>query len=137
MSPEDLSACEERYNKSKLVHSIIRHVAETEECNLIELYTVVAWPLYKLFGHAFDAFKLMVIQPDDMWEKLAAENTAQGRTMDIVTANVKDALMKNIKRRLTPQPLKIRADLEMTCFHYDGVEHIKVRCFAGSTGVLT
>jgi translation initiation factor 2 subunit 1 len=26
--------CEERYNKSKLVHSIMRHVAETMEADL-------------------------------------------------------------------------------------------------------
>jgi hypothetical protein len=38
---------------------------------------------------------------------------------------VRDALLKNIKRRMTPQPLKIRADVELTCFHYDGIEHIK------------
>ena len=29
VAPEDLTACEERYNKSKMVHSIMRHVAET------------------------------------------------------------------------------------------------------------
>lgn len=29
VSEEDIQACEERYNKSKLVHSIMRHVAET------------------------------------------------------------------------------------------------------------
>ncbi|KAF3631217.1 Eukaryotic translation initiation factor 2 subunit alpha [Capsicum annuum] len=28
VSEEDISACEKRYNKSKLVHSIMRHVAE-------------------------------------------------------------------------------------------------------------
>lgn len=38
---------------------------------------------------------------------------------------VREALLKNIKRRMTPQPLKIRADVEMTCFTYDGIEHIK------------
>jgi translation initiation factor 2 subunit 1 len=38
---------------------------------------------------------------------------------------VKDALLKNIKRRMTPQPVKIRADVELTNFHYDGIEHIK------------
>lgn len=26
---EDVSACEDRFNKSKMVHSIMRHVAET------------------------------------------------------------------------------------------------------------
>lgn len=27
---------------------------------------------------------------------------------------------------MTPQPLKIRADVEMKCFQFDGVLHIKV-----------
>lgn len=26
---------------------------------------------------------------------------------------------------MTPQPVKIRADVELTCFQYDGIEHIK------------
>ena len=43
-----------------------------------------------------------------------------------VTPEVKDSLVKNIKRRMTPQPLKIRADVEMKCFQFDGVLHIKV-----------
>lgn len=42
-----------------------------------------------------------------------------------LVAQVREALLKNIKRRMTPQPLKIRADVEMTCFQYDGIEHIK------------
>jgi hypothetical protein len=70
----------------------------------------------------------MVLSPEDMWAKLAEVNKESERDMTVVTAGVKDAIMKNIKRRLTPQPLKIRADLEMTCFQYGGVEHIKVRC---------
>jgi translation initiation factor 2 subunit 1 len=42
-----------------------------------------------------------------------------------MTDEVKDALIKNIRRRMTPQPLKIRADIELKCFQYDGVLHIK------------
>jgi translation initiation factor 2 subunit 1 len=29
VSQEDIAKCEEKYNKSKRVHSIMRHVAET------------------------------------------------------------------------------------------------------------
>ncbi len=36
-----------------------------------------------------------------------------------------DALMKNITKRLTPQAIKIRADLEVMCFAYDGIDAIK------------
>jgi translation initiation factor 2 subunit 1 len=97
VSPEDIAACEERYNKSKMVsaramlapmrmlgsarmgggharstahadararqlqvHSIMRHIAETTGSNLEELYNQIAWPLYRIFGHAFDAFKVCV-----------------------------------------------------------------------------
>ena len=34
VSEEDIQTCEERYNKSKLVHSIMRHVAETLSLDL-------------------------------------------------------------------------------------------------------
>jgi hypothetical protein len=34
VSPEDIQQCEDRFNKSKMVHSIMRHVAETTGENL-------------------------------------------------------------------------------------------------------
>ena len=58
VSPEDIAGCEERYNRSKLVHGIVGHVAETCGVEIEELYTQVAWPLYKMYGHAFEAFKV-------------------------------------------------------------------------------
>lgn len=48
------------------------------------------------------------------------------KVVPAVTPEVKDSLVKNIRRRMTPQPLKIRADVEMKCFQFDGVLHIKV-----------
>lgn len=58
VSPEDVAACDERFSKSKMVHSIMRHVAETTGQDVEELYKYIAWPLYKAYGHAFDAFKV-------------------------------------------------------------------------------
>lgn len=52
--------CEERYNKSKMVHSIMRHVAEKTSVPIEELYEKIAWPLNKKYGHAVDAFKLSI-----------------------------------------------------------------------------
>ncbi|KAG2446092.1 hypothetical protein HXX76_000692 [Chlamydomonas incerta] len=124
VSPEDVAKCEERYNKSKLVHSIMRHVAETTGRDLEALYDNIAWPLYKLYGHAFDAFKTMVTDEGDaIFKKLEEEKGAAATAL--LSPEVREALLKNIKRRMTPQPLKIRADVEMTCFTYDGIEHIK------------
>lgn len=60
MSPEDIVKCEERYNKSKMVHSIMRHVAEKTNVPIETLYENIAWPLNRKFGHAIDAFKLSI-----------------------------------------------------------------------------
>jgi len=123
VSPEDIAKCDERFNKSKLVHSIMRHVAETTGSDLETLYSQIAWPLYRLYGHAFDAFKTMVT--DDGSAIFARLEAEAGGPVAALTPAVRDGLLKNVKRRMTPQPLKIRADVELTCFAYDGIEHLK------------
>lgn len=119
VSPEDILKAEEKYNKSKAVHSIMRHVSETCKVRLEDLYTQFCWDLYKKFGHAYDAFKLIVTEADKV---LAPYN---------LSAEVLEALLKNIKRRLTPQAIKIRADLEVMCFGQDGIDAIKEALKAG------
>lgn len=55
-----------------------------------------------------------------------------GEPLSVLSDSVRAAIMKNITRRMTPQPLKIRADVDMTCFAYDGVLHIQVTLFRAS-----
>lgn len=40
-------------------------------------------------------------------------------------------LQANIVRRLTPQPVKIRADVEVTCFSSEGIDAIKTALVQG------
>ena len=82
----------------------------------------MAWPLYAKYGHCFEAFKHMVGDPDKVLDELKKPGRSSPAVNDEV---VKNALVKDIRRRMTPQPLKIRADVELTCFAYDGVLHIK------------
>lgn len=119
VSAEDIAKCEEKYNKSKAVHSIMRHVSETNKIRQEDLYKQFGWDLYKRFGHAYDAFKLIVAEPDKVLEPY-----------DISDA-VRDSLLKNIARRLTPQPIKLRADIEVTCFGREGINAIKEALKAG------
>ncbi|KAF9567689.1 hypothetical protein EC968_003188 [Mortierella alpina] len=113
VSATDIAKCEERYNKSKAVHSIMSTVAKKENKDLEALYSELAWPLYAKYGHAYDAFKAALNESDKVFEGLdIAEST-------------REELLNNIKRRLTPQPIKIRADIEVTCFDYEGIDAIK------------
>ena len=101
VSPEDIVKCEERYNKGKMVHSIMRHVAEKINTPIEELYQDIGWPLNKKYGHAVDAFKLSITNPD-VWNEVTFKSNA-----------IKDELVSYIGKRLTPQPTKVRADIEV------------------------
>ncbi|KAL4817936.1 translation initiation factor 2, alpha subunit [Aspergillus spinulosporus] len=113
VSPEDVVKCEERYNKSKAVHSILRHVAEATQTPLETLYQQIAWPLNRKYGHSHDAFKISITNPD-VWADVEFPNEA-----------VKKELTQYIGKRLTPHPTKVRADIEVTCFGYDGIDAVK------------
>ncbi|EFN54994.1 hypothetical protein CHLNCDRAFT_134805 [Chlorella variabilis] len=126
VSPEDLAKCEDRFAKSKMVHSIMRHVAETTGHNLEQLYAEVAWPLYRMYGHAYNAFATMITDEEaEAVFKRLIEEVHGGNKPEVLTQAVQEGIMVNIRRRLTPQAIKVRADVEMTCFAYEGVEQIK------------
>ncbi|RKP23129.1 translation initiation factor eIF2 alpha subunit [Syncephalis pseudoplumigaleata] len=113
VAPEDIIKCEEKYNKSKAVHSILRYIAEKLDMPLEDLYKSIGWPLYRKYGHAYDAFKMVINDPETVLEGLEMSD------------EVRAELLASIARRLTPQPVKIRADVEVTCFGYEGIDAIK------------
>lgn len=79
----------------------------------------------RMYGHAFEAFKTIVTDPDQVFNRLQDE-TNGGQPIEALNDAVKEGITKNVRRRMTPQPIKIRADVELTCFAYDGVLHIQV-----------
>ena len=45
--------------------------------------------------------------------------------------NVKELLLTHIKRRLMPQAVKVRSDIEVGCYAYEGVDAVKDALRAG------
>lgn len=119
VAPEDVAKCEEKYNKSKAVHMIMRHVAEKLDLPLLELNEKITWPLYRKYGHAYEGFKLAIQDPQKVFEGLE------------MPPKVYDELISNIRRRMTPAPVKLRADIEATCFWYEGIDAIQKALMAG------
>lgn len=118
-SAEDIQECEERFAKSKTVHSIMRHVASVLNLKLEDLYALYTWPLYKKYGHAYEAFKIAILDEDVIFGEMDIPET------------IKKEMLNNIKRRLTPQPVKIRADIDCSCFGYEGIDAVKAALKAG------
>ncbi|KDN37890.1 hypothetical protein RSAG8_09864, partial [Rhizoctonia solani AG-8 WAC10335] len=157
VSPEDITKCEDKFMKSKAVASIMRHVATrttgavdeapkegevapkgetkeeekeedeehdtglpggSDEERLEELHEQIVWPLASKYGHTYDAFKLALNSPD-VFDGLN------------ISQPVLNSLVATIARRLTPQPIKLRADIELTCFQPTGIDAIKRALTAG------
>lgn len=121
VSAEEIVQCEERYNKSKAVHSILRRCAEKFNIPLENLYKDVAWPLAREYGHAFDAFRISITNP----------SIFDSEEVTLPAAEVMEELKANINRRLTPQAIKCRADVDVSCFGYEGIDAIKQALAAG------
>uniref|UniRef100_U5EME2 Eukaryotic translation initiation factor 2 subunit 1 n=1 Tax=Corethrella appendiculata TaxID=1370023 RepID=U5EME2_9DIPT len=125
VSSEDVEKCTERYSKAKAVNSILRHVADILKFDnneqLEELYQKTAWYFEEKFKNkaaAYDIFKQCVIDPTLLDECDLAPQT-------------KEVLLNNIKRKLTSQPVKIRADIECACYGYEGIDAVKTALRSG------
>jgi len=97
------------------------HDASSEEERLEKLYEHVAWPLGHKYGHPYDAFKLALTEQETVFSSLT--NPVSPAAISI--------LMGTIARRLTPQPIKLRADIELTCYTPAGIDAIKKALRAG------
>jgi len=125
VSPEDIARHEIKYSKAKAVHSIMRHCAESLDTDLEPLYQSIGWPLAQRYGHAYDAFSKAISDEDEVFSGIQCAD------------QVKEILMTQIRRRLTPQAVKVRADFEVTCFSYEGIDAIKAALFAGEAAGST
>lgn len=122
---KDVIQCEARFAKAKAINSILRHVAEQigykTSAELENLYEKTAWYFdqkFKKKAAAYDIFKKALTDPTVFDE------------CDI-SDKIKEKLIEDVKKRLTPQALKIRADIEVSCFSYEGIEAIKVALIEG------
>ncbi|CAG9334855.1 unnamed protein product [Blepharisma stoltei] len=120
VAPEEIQECENKFNKSKTVNSILRHVAQTTKTDIEILYETIGWPLYDKYEHAYDAFRMAVSDSNSVLEGLE------------MTQEVKNSLLSVIRSRLSPHPINIRADFGVTCFEYDGIDAIKEALSAGA-----
>jgi len=59
-------------------------------------------------------FPLIFTRNPDVWQEVTFPSDA-----------VAEELKSYIGKRLTPQPTKVRADVEVTCFGYEGIDAVK------------
>eukprot|EP01083_Nonionella_stella_P283383 964520_1 len=113
VSPEEVLLIEEKWNKSKAVHSIMRHVAKNTNFGVQELYQRFGWPMAERFGHAYVGLKYAMESRESFLKEFD------------VPKEIYKILFKNIEKRLKQQVVTIRCPIECTCFQVEGILAIK------------
>ena len=116
---DEIDQCKERYGKSKQVENITKILAIHTKTPIETIYKKVIWPLYKTHDHALDALKEILAGNTSILDGLKASE------------EIKNELLKIIKERLAPQPVKIKADFKLTCFQFEGIDAIKEALLSG------
>ena len=123
VSAEEIVKAEDRFNKAKMAHSILKHVSQVGRkagcagllvqsllflrspqhlsVPMLSLYTRVGWPMYRKFGHAYTGLSMVLAEADAAFEGLD------------VTPAERDEIVKYVGLKMTPQPLRVRADVQV------------------------
>jgi len=121
VSAEDIVKCEDRFSKGKMVNSIMRHVAHVAGKSLLEVNQAVAWPLARTqYKSAYEAMRALLKEPP----------AVVFAGLD-VSEEYQNLLISEVKKRMTPQAIRVRADIEVSCFNYEGINAVKAGLKAG------
>lgn len=94
-------------------------IHEKTKKSLQELYETIVFPLSELkYAHSLDALALS-LNDEKIIDDLNLEK------------DVKEALIAEVKRRLTPPQLKIQYEIEVKCYSFNGIKAIKDALDAG------
>jgi translation initiation factor 2 subunit 1 len=128
---EQCEECEQRYKKAKMVHNIVQRVAINCEIPLEKVYKDVIWPLSKK-ANVLEAFRQVDTLPKnsatlhlDMFKGIP------GADKVILTEEVAKELYRQIENKLSRHAIRIKADFEVTCFTFEGIDAIREALLAG------
>jgi len=111
----------DKYEKGKHVHSIVKRLAELTHRPVKEVYEKYFWPLYLNVRHPFDALKGFANEDEDIFKEF----------VDAVPDEIRSQLKKIALQRMAVQPVKLGAQIEVTCYSFEGISDIKKALRAG------
>jgi len=129
VDPEDAKLKDEQFAKAKAVHGIMRHVAGLHDVPVEELCNKVAWPLYKKYQDAHEAFRKHINEELNMWDDI--DFSQPGQDLTHLQDKLKADIETDLTRRLIAQALRMRAKVEVSCTEFQGIDAIKEALLKG------
>jgi len=119
-TPEERLKYDNRYNNAKALNSIISYVASRTQadpkmtsCSMEDLYKMFGFEMLDQYETGNNLFKLAAKNPDQFLERIK------------IPEDIRELVISNLRRKLTPQVVKIRADVGVTCEAGAGIDAIK------------
>mmetsp|Transcript_7462 Transcript_7462/g.8173 ORF Transcript_7462/g.8173 Transcript_7462/m.8173 type:complete len:288 (+) Transcript_7462:22-885(+) len=114
LTKEDIEDCTNSYNRAKTVYNIVNRMASVWHKPMKDLYEKVVWPLDNTYEDgSFSAFRKIADDQDDILTDIDYDEQFKGE------------LTKEIRKRLAIQPLKVVAEISITCYSERGIDDIK------------
>ena len=120
---------EQRYEKGKKLQTFLYPLCDLFQMNMEDIYKLIVWPLQRKYEEE---------EPYDLFHKAVFDFQDVFKNTDI-PEDILNKLENEIKKRLTPQIVKIRAVLEITCLNKEALTDIKealLLCKAESSAEL-
>jgi len=119
-TPEERQKYDNQYNNAKALNSIISYVASRTQadanmtsCSMEDLYKMFGFEMLEQYETGNNLFKLAAKNPDQFLGRIK------------IPEDIRELVMSNLKRKLTPQVVKIRGDVGVTCEARAGIDAIK------------
>jgi translation initiation factor 2 subunit 1 len=119
VSPTEIQAASDKFQKSNFVHSILRNVCMQQselqpQLNIEQMYIQLGWPLYHDFGHAFDGL-----------EQAAKNFEILNKYHLDFKGNVLTELKRSLEHKFQEKSKDVRCIVNVSSVGIDGVNTIK------------
>ena len=119
IKPTDIKEAEDNYEKGKKVQTFFYPLCDELEMNMEDIYKTIVWPLQADGEHIFDILHRAVFDFEGVMSSLNLSD------------KIKNKFKKELIRKFTPQPSKLKAIVELRSYDKQGVIKIKESINAG------
>lgn len=124
VTPQEAAECADYFEKSRRVHNLLKHLAEENNLEIIDLYNSF---IYSLKENPWDILASIAKQPKETQLDFAASIYGES----IRDSKVFASLLNIVTHQMSAKQVKLEAQFNVTCFSDDGVIAIRSALQAG------
>lgn len=120
LTDDDIKLGKSKYGDALAINSIMKQVSRLSNMDIGYLYEIIVWVLSEKYENVYNIFRSSINETNDILDK------------DIqISSELKIILMEVLIQKIKHSNNKIRSDIEIKCFGYDGIDVIREAILIG------